>query len=225
MSTPVSQAGISPVTIHHTKQLLSWDCGLACVEALAKTRLWPVREPSELPTAEVLAAKFPDGRVWTIDVVLLLVQYAFIPLTSIRFSTKCPGVNPLHKGKPFYEGLELDSPRVVSQFARALEMGVAIAVESLELDYFRRKLFTGAAVFLCLLDLRWLNCIDCGTPSRALQFTFAGHFVILYGYDFDGGYIFYMDPAADCGEQLFYYAVAIFMLPPHQVFYMPEVSL
>ncbi len=53
-------------------------------------------------------------------------------------------------------------------------------------------------MFICLVDLRKLICKDCGKldPRHLLQFTFAGHYVVLLGYSFERDEIEYMDPGA-----------------------------
>ena len=81
-----------------------------------------------------------------------------------------------------------------------MDAGVQIVVEIIDVIYVRQQLVANSAVFVCLLDLRWMSCLDCGTPSRALQFSFAGHFVVLHGYDAAVDTFLYMDPAAPCGE-------------------------
>lgn len=173
-------------------QLFSWDCGLACVDAIASSR--GLRGLS----TRSLAAAFPDQSVWTIDLAILLIERAAIPSSDVRFTTTCAGVNPAHAGKAFYSRIADDAPRVAAQFSRARDLGLRIVAEALEADFVRTRLVSRAAHFVCLLDLRWIACLDCGTPHRALQFSFAGHFVVLHSYDVASCCVGFMDPAAPC---------------------------
>ena len=174
----------------HVQQHLSWDCGLACVEAVAS---W--RGSAPLPA---LVPLFPDCSVWTIDLALLLVEQAAVPPSDLRFSTTCAGVNSAHAGKAFYTRLVDDTPRVTAQFDRAVAAGLSIAVETLDANVIRRNLSSLSSVFVCLLDLRWIACQACGTLHKALQFSFAGHYVVLHGYRSDDDVLLFMDPAAPC---------------------------
>lgn len=176
----------------HASQLETWDCGLACVEAVARSR--DAREPS----TRSMAAAFPDHSVWTIDLAILLVEQVGVPVADLRFTTTCAGVNPAHAAKAFYAGLGKDAPRVAAQFTRARDSGLRITVEALGADYVQARVASRSAVFVCLLDLRWIACLECGTPHRALQFSFAGHFVVLHAYDAPSSTVSFMDPAAPC---------------------------
>lgn len=188
----VTEALLIRMSFPHVLQKESWDCGLACIEAIAE----------RLGKSCELARALPDQSVWTIDLVLYLLERVSLPPRSVRFATTCAGVNPDLLTLSFYSSrLTLDAPRVTKEFERARSMGVDISVEALSLDHIQRKLTERRAVYLVLLDLRWMECKTCGSPLRALQFSFAGHYVVLHDYRQDDDTLVYMDPAASCSER------------------------
>jgi uncharacterized protein YneR len=174
----------------NVKQLFSWDCGLACVVAVRSLH-GGLSCPTLLAS---LAESFPDKSVWTIDLALLLHS-----TNKIRFYTVYAGVNPTHASMGFYEHLSRDEPRITKAFQTADVLGVEIRLESIGLDYICDRLAAGLAVFIVLVDLRWLRCLRCTSSLRMLQFFYAGHYVLLWRYNRATRTLLYMDPAAACG--------------------------
>jgi hypothetical protein len=173
----------------HVHQTASWDCGLACV--VSACRRCNLRDPD----LGALLKRFPARSVWSVDLALLLREHG----VSVVFYTTCCGVNADHAALPFYRLFD-DAPRVEAAFNTARASGLRCCQLLLPLDHMCQHLAAQSAVYVALVDVRYLSCFRCTSPLRRLLFSYAGHFIVLWKYDKDARTVDYMDPSSSCGE-------------------------
>jgi hypothetical protein len=191
------------------RQTYNWDCGLACIASL-------------LGGADLrdLHERAVTRSIWSVDLALLL-RGAGVP---VIFYTIAPDEVPsAHAALTFYAGptFATEAARVRQAFADARALGVAVRATSLPLEYIVSRLRARTHVFIALLDLRWVRCTRChrpterrrtsardaGSPLSQLgvrtitQTEFAGHYVLLTGYDEANGLVEAMDPAGSSCER------------------------
>ena len=188
-------------------QRSSWDCGLACV-CMALSALRAQRPMNTAATDELLTSE--RRTVWTVDLLLLLHRLA-PPSTAITLTTTCAGAPPpSHFALPFYAHAPGDAERVPAAFASAAAAHLDVREERAPLAPVLAELAARTAVYVALVDLRLLTCTGCcevhtaraaaraavgGAPSPGS--TYAGHYVLLFGYSAASGRLAYYDPAPD----------------------------
>lgn len=180
-----SSGAVRPDLIH-VRQRFNWDCGLACAEMLLRTAGLDVAT-----LTDELAAPITHNSVWTADVALALARRGLLT----TFYTVMPGVNPAHRGLTFYSHFDDDAARMPGVFADACRLGVAVQERRVSCDELCDKLSQGTALFICLVDLRHLSCSRCVVKGNLLQFTYAGHYILLRGYSYETDEVEFLDPA------------------------------
>lgn len=132
--------------------------------------------------------------VWTIDLAYMLTRHG----ANVVFHTVTIGANQEFSNMSFYtRELREDGDRVNRLFERAAEHGVRIQHKSLPLDEMRERVATGRSLFIVLTDLRYLKCQSCWLNlSSWFLFSFAGHYVVVSGFDAESDTFVYHDPAA-----------------------------
>ena len=171
--------------VPHILQRRTWDCGLACTASV----LAYLQQPVPLST---LFVEVPIQSIWTVD----LFAYLFERGVDVSFTTTTLGVSPAHAGTPFYKALAVDSVRVNALFARYA--GPRITAASVPVEGVAAAICAGAVV-LALVDRRFMHCEQCGCTCVSTEY--AGHYVVVDGYDEARGVFSYMDPgvlAARC---------------------------
>lgn len=177
----------------HVRQITSWDCGIACAVAVIAAR-------SGAPAADRadalrrIHAALDHNSIWTIEIFLLLHANG-IPgvLRSVNL-----GVTASHAGLSYYSQLATDSGRVTAQFAQARELGLDMREEPVEVDYICERLLNRQAIFVALVDYRYLSCTRCWPPTQRLGVSYAGHYVVCHAYDPEHDEVGFMDPNRAC---------------------------
>ena len=113
----------SDVLIPHVKQILNWDCGLACV--LMALQALGV----EGCCMEALTDLCPTTSVWTIDLAHLLNAFG----VRVHFFTITIGANPDFAQEKFYKDtMAEDGMRVEKLFRQAETAGINVQRKSIE---------------------------------------------------------------------------------------------
>ena len=191
---------MSHTLLPHVRQSHSWDCGLACVGALlaarnaaSSTTGSPLRTHASL-VAAALATIAPS--VWTIDLAAILLECGVAPT---MYTTAPDGAPPAHAALAFYAAhFERDVPRVAARFTECRARGLRVIEGSLTREHLRARLLEGA-LFIALVDMRWVDCRDCAPAPGFVPpcFTYAGHYVVVTRYCEARGGFEYMDPSKD----------------------------
>jgi hypothetical protein len=183
--------------IDHVRQSFNWDCGLACTEAVLRTR-------DLHTTVHDLRLLCKTESVWSIDVAYLLRFHFGVDLT---YFTVAVGVRPELRKEEFYrKQLPMDTTRVTSLFENAERNGVKVVQRSLQMSELVDALH-GGDLIIVLLDKRMVQCLLCDDHGAKASSGFApassgfmGHYCILYAYsDSSHEPVFLMkDPASAC---------------------------
>lgn len=196
------------------RQERAWDCGIASSSMILRSlpallhlsgadaegdggssAVAAATERHGSLTLEALTRELGLESVWTIDVAFLLAAHG----AATTFHTTTLGANESFSDMDFYKKeLVADGERVNAMFERAAEAGVAVVEHRLSLDDIRARLLARRSVFIVLTDLRCLTCTRCmfKNLTRYLQFSFAGHYVVVCDYDADRDEYAYKDPAS-----------------------------
>lgn len=196
MSDPAQAAAGEASSSPRCRQSSDWDCGLACAEMVAALIGRP--QPG---LATALAAATPGQSVWTVDVAVALCERGLVPPGGCAMYTTLAGVNPGHAALQYYTEFEADAARLPAVFARARELGVRIEERSVQLQHVCERLAAGRALYVALVDLRFMACASCEHGShtaaaRAGLASYRGHYIVLTGYESaHGGCLRFLDPA------------------------------
>jgi Guanylylate cyclase len=161
----------------HVRQSFSWDCGIACSEAILRARGVSV-------TVEELRLLCKTESVWSIDVAYLLRCHFNVSLT---YYTIAVGVRPEFEQEEFYrKHLHADTVRVTALFEDAKRNDVRVVQRSLKISEILAAVQNGDLVII-LLDKRIISCLLCDESTSALSPStaktgFIGHYCILYAY-------------------------------------------
>lgn len=119
--------------VPHTQQEAAWDCGIACVLMVLRSK-WFLRE-ADLEGLKGMVAE-ANQSIWTVDLLYLLRRNG----VKASFFTVTLGVDPTYAGKGFYNASfdrdrarvsKLFSPRTQAKFGvRIRKVGAAIFASS-----------------------------------------------------------------------------------------------
>ncbi|XP_049879285.1 protein GUCD1 isoform X2 [Pectinophora gossypiella] len=187
-----------PEYVHHEvvhfKQQFAWDCGLSCVLMLlnASQRQYFLDNFNEICTEEGFGSS-----TWTIDLCYLLKRFN---IKHCMYSTMM-GVNEAYAKMSYYDSImSLDKERVQQRFEQSAAAGVDIregCVRTRQLvAHLARR---GPAIVL--VDAGLLACDLCKHNKLRVEFrrrlggSYAGHYILVVGYNKRGGRLLYRDPA------------------------------
>jgi len=161
----------------------------------APTAAPPLETAAGTPVMPALVAGVGTRSIWSADLLLLCAR---LHLPRLAFHSTLLAVNPEYAGLAYYAGsLADDTTRVAGAFAAAAAGGVAMHQHHLPSSYFCDRLAAGAAVFIVLVDLRYLKCSKCWLKTPLFTTSYSGHYIVLLSYDPVTDAICYMDPATD----------------------------
>lgn len=196
MLDTVTYPVVTRPNVPHVRQSQSWDCGLACVEMLARSR--GIRNCSLLDLVRIAGTQ----STWTIDLAFVLRSLG----VAVSMCTSSPGVRAEYEEDAFYkDGFVDDAVRVRELFVRAADYGIDVRTSVLDADRLLAHVaYRGPAIVL--VNARLLRCEDC--CSRALRSclrcvyllsgngsAYFGHYVLVVGYSDAGGSVLYHDPS------------------------------
>ena len=198
---PSEPARVATPQLPLVRQSASWDCGLACVESIVRCGAAAVLVARDRPqcrkrrqaavTSDAAAAVavlraeiralVGTQRTWTIDLLRLLVDDYAIDATLHTTST-C--ATPSHVEIPYYsEVLLRDACRINALFKSSSDpaRGLRVVEGALASWELARTVHTGTALAIVLLDYHYLNRKETVVAAQPAS-SFAGHYVVLYGY-------------------------------------------
>ncbi|XP_062506794.1 protein GUCD1-like [Corticium candelabrum] len=194
--------------VPHVRQRESWDCGLACTW-MALRALQGLENMEAAQTFQQTCDQQGFGKsVWTIDLAHLLAQYGVLH----QFFTETLGVDPSYADQPYYKTeFESATCRINSLFGKAEDLGINIGKRFVTLQQLYDHINdNGIAIVLVDSNIinrkrRWhssavrflkFSCFCCfhGTDENQLL-SYAGHYIVVCGYDKETNQILYKDPA------------------------------
>lgn len=201
--------------VPHLMQELNWDCGLACIGMVLRALgAYTVTLPG-------LREQVCSSTVWTIDLCYILAHH--IPDSDFTYYTSFLGANPDHvqAAKYYNDVTPHDLRRVDMMFALARRHSISIIRLTFPLDDFKRFLLHRRFAIIVLVNAELLLCDLCNSdqtshspdtspvalmeilPSNYYWRTslsskdveYAGHFIVLIGYEPASDCFIYRDPA------------------------------
>lgn len=178
------------------QQCYTWDCGLACLSMVLQ---YYGASSSEVYTKDLDHQQCGES-VWTIDLAYMLARYG-IPH---HLCTVTLGANMDHARKSFYKSFSKDEERINHLFGDAASNGVSVEKRSVALEELMEHLSQGR-VAIILVDWNQMDCLWCNHSliQRAcmcciemVNSGYAGHFIVLCGFDRRKGVIFFKNPNA-----------------------------
>ena len=184
-----------PSTLRHVRQSRGWDCGLACVEMVARFCA-PLEAQNSGNDFMCLWQEAGTTSLWTIHLSTLL-QSRGVPHF---YTTTCAGINQDLKSMLFYRGhIDNDHDRVMALFDKARKAGTTIVERSFSVEAWKHAIMTRRIVIILLVDNRALRCVECGCMKRNwFSCTFTGHYILVFAWDTRREAFAYHDPASVC---------------------------
>jgi hypothetical protein len=132
--------------VHHIRQSFKWDCGIACILMMLRTR-------GEHKTRGDLIALVGTNSVWTVDLAYIMRKCG-LPCV---FHTVMEGVREEYAAETFYKDeLDEDRARVEKLFRGAKAAGVAVRTEAVTLAQIAAAVLEGRLAIV-LTDRRILR--------------------------------------------------------------------
>jgi Guanylylate cyclase len=184
--------------VHFTQQY-DWDCGIACVMMALNRR----QRQHFLTHFEAICQEEQFGHsTWTIDLCFLLRRYN----KRHKFNTKVVGVNRAYQTASYYQNsLAKDENRILEKFQLAPLHD--IPVDQKTVDYPRLiEHLTRSGPIILLVNAHLLICDLCKTNKLSKELLscfpvnrnkYAGHYVIMCGFNLTAGKFLYRNPACD----------------------------
>jgi hypothetical protein len=178
--------GTAP-NVKHVRQCRSWDCGLACIQMVARLR------NDALTFKEISKLCGNITSIWTVHLSSVLLQRNI----AHAIVTTCAGVNQDLESLSFYQDhIEQEKNDVLRLFNTSINNGIRIIESGYSGVNFKHLLLTRRVVLIVLVDNRGLRCTDCGCMKRNwFSCGFTGHYVLVQGYDEEREAFVYHDPA------------------------------
>ncbi|XP_065830492.1 protein GUCD1-like [Oscarella lobularis] len=194
------------MAIQHVQQVKNWDCGLASAQMVLKTILGHRFSSDEF--SEKCRELAFETNVWTIDVACLLQKFGVEHL----YCTVTLGVDETYAEKRFYrEDFNSEEARVNQLFRDADKTGLKIEKRSVTIDEIDKHLRENK-VAIVLVDSITLNSGESQTSCCFRFFhsekrnrhsnkdeEYAGHYIVVCGYNKSKRTIAYHDPALEQG--------------------------
>jgi hypothetical protein len=134
--------------VHHVRQNFKWDCGIACILMLMRTR-----GDQGMRTREELIALVGTNSVWTVDLAYIMHKCGL----SCVFHTVMEGVREEYAAETFYKDeLDEDRARVEKLFRGAKAAGVAVKTEAVSIAQIAAAVLQGRLAIV-LTDRRILR--------------------------------------------------------------------
>ncbi|XP_060661861.1 protein GUCD1 isoform X1 [Drosophila nasuta] len=196
----------------HYQQRYNWDCGLSCILMILST----TQREQFLNNFEAICKEEGFGSsTWTIDLCYLLQRYQ----VRHEYYTQTLGIDPNYTQHMYYSKIiDKDEKRVTRKFKDAKAHGLRVMQRTVDMDVIIKHLarngpvilLTNASLLTCDICKRnalekfgcfHLSCIAQNTrlPSDKNK-RYAGHYVVLCGYDMDSKKLYYHNPEVHDGH-------------------------
>ncbi|XP_023179543.1 protein GUCD1 isoform X2 [Drosophila hydei] len=178
--------------ITHFQQRYNWDCGVSCILMVLST----AQRKQFLTNFESICKEEGFGvSTWTIDLCYLLLRYH----VRHEYFTQTIGVDPSYKKHTYYSHImDRDEKRVLRRFKDAATRGLRIQQRTVNMHGIVMHLARNGPIIL-LTNASQLICEVCRRTIRE-KIGFAGHYVVLCGYDAEAHKIFYNNPETRDGH-------------------------
>ncbi|XP_034098558.1 protein GUCD1 isoform X2 [Drosophila nasuta] len=176
----------------HYQQRYNWDCGLSCILMILST----TQREQFLNNFEAICKEEGFGSsTWTIDLCYLLQRYQ----VRHEYYTQTLGIDPNYTQHMYYSKIiDKDEKRVTRKFKDAKAHGLRVMQRTVDMDVIIKHLARNGPVIL-LTNASLLTCDIC--KRNALEkFGYAGHYVVLCGYDMDSKKLYYHNPEVHDGH-------------------------
>ncbi|EDX01360.1 protein GUCD1 isoform X1 [Drosophila yakuba] len=194
----------------HYQQRYNWDCGLSCIIMILSAQ----QREQLLGNFEAVCGEEGFGSsTWTIDLCYLLMRYQ----VRHEYFTQTLGIDPNYAQHTYYSKIiDKDERRVTRKFKDARAHGLRVEQRTVDMEVILRHLarhgpvilLTNASLLTCEVCKRnvlekfgcfHLPCIVQNTRLRGPK-RYAGHYVVLCGYDMAAQKLFYHNPEVHDGH-------------------------
>ncbi|CAG8681415.1 1818_t:CDS:2 [Funneliformis mosseae] len=202
MDNSIVQVSSSKFRVPHVLQQDSFDCGIACVCMVLRGLGFVEVDLRELNKQVAVSS------IWTIDLAFLFRYY--VPDLDFTYYTSYAGVRTQYRDNEFYRStFDEDERRVNRLFPKAKNNNVNVVQMVLPLEDFKRFLFNSKFAIIALVNSRLLKCQLCQTKQlcwfslcnsfdyildKLRGCNYAGHFIVLIGFDPNTDCLIYRDP-------------------------------
>lgn len=179
------------VAVPLVNQQHTWDCGLACI--LMVLRTLGISDCNIQDLVDLCSTT----SIWTVDLAYLLQKYS----VSFSYFTVTLGANPNFNVEKFYkEQLPSDLVRVDTLFQKAVDAEIDIQCRSVSEKEISLLILSGNWIAIALVDLyklshSWLEDV-CISGLYSGNSEYAGHYVVICGYDAETNEFEIRDPAS-----------------------------
>ncbi|KAH8420576.1 hypothetical protein KR009_011545 [Drosophila setifemur] len=195
----------------HYQQRYNWDCGISCIIMILGTQQ---REELLNNFEAVCEAEGFGSSTWTIDLCYLLLRYQ----VRHEYFTRTLGIDPNYTQHSYYAKIiDKDELRVTRKFRDAKFFNLRVEQRTVVMEVVLRHLashgpvilLTNASLLTCDVCKRnvlekfgcfQIHCIARNTRPLPDHKRYAGHYVVLCGYDLPSHKIFYHNPEVHDGH-------------------------
>ncbi|XP_055855836.1 protein GUCD1 isoform X2 [Episyrphus balteatus] len=177
----------------HYHQRFHWDCGLSCILMILSS----ASRKQFLANFDQICEQEGFGHsTWTIDLCYILQKFNVQHL----YLTKTIGVDPSYSQHSYYTKIiDKDEKRITAKFKDAQSHGVVVEQRTVPFkDIIRHLAHRGPVIILTNASL--LRCDICKKDSFERMGHYAGHYVVLCGFDLTRKKVFYLNPEATDGH-------------------------
>ncbi|KAH8289331.1 hypothetical protein KR054_003869 [Drosophila jambulina] len=195
----------------HYQQRYNWDCGLSCIIMILSAQ----QRAELLDNFEAVCRDEGFGSsTWTIDLCYLLMRYQ----VRHEYFTQTLGIDPNYAQHTYYSKIiDKDERRVTRKFKDARAHGLRVEQRTVGMEVILRHLarhgpvilLTNASLLTCEVCKRnvlekfgcfYLQCVPLKTCLPPDYKRYAGHYVVLCGYDMAAEKLFYHNPEVHDGH-------------------------
>lgn len=168
----------------HSRQVGSWDCGLACANMVLRAFAVPTADAQDLYRCKIRS-------IWTVDLAHMLAARG----CNVCFCTRFLGANPGYSKEVFYRThMSADRVRVDRLFREAAGAGIVVRQTRVPWQSLRDALAGGCHLVVLLVD-KWRLKDSPGCLCGLVDPCYTGHYVVLSAFDADRGVFVVQDPA------------------------------
>ncbi|XP_037933277.1 protein GUCD1-like isoform X2 [Teleopsis dalmanni] len=176
----------------HYQQRYNWDCGISCILMI----LTSTQRQHFIDNFLTICKEEGFGSsTWSIDLCYLLRRYD----VRHEYFTKTLGIDPNYNQHSYYTKIiDKDEKRVTRKFKEASSHGIRVEQRTVDMQTLIHHLGRKGPIIM-LTNASLLTCEIC--KKHVLEnFGYAGHYIVLCGYDIKLNKIFYRNPEVHDGH-------------------------
>ena len=168
----------------HTRQVGSWDCGLACANMVLRAFAVPAADSADLYNCKTRS-------IWTVDLAHMLAAHDL----HVCLCTRFVGANPGYSNECFYRThMSADRVRVERLFRKAEDAGIVVRQTRVPWQSLRDVLVGRCHLIVLLVD-KWRLQDSAGCCCGLVEPCYMGHYLVLSSFNADRGVFVVHDPA------------------------------